>query len=308
LLFKKLALKLAAAAASLSLLLTGQAGAADNLKGTIEIDGSSTVYPITEAAAEEFGKEHKDVRVTVGVSGTGGGFKRFCNGEISIANASRPITDAEKKSCSSKKITYTDLAVAYDGITVAINKNNTWANKLTAAELKMIFESGSKVKTWADVRKGFPDEKIKIYSPGSDSGTFDFFTEKVNGKSKSSRNDSQMTFSEDDNVLVEGIMNDKYAIGYFGYAYYVENKSKLKAVVIDKGTRAVGPSAQTIANGMYFLSRPIYIYVNKADLANRSEVKAFAQFYLQHAGKLSKEVGYIPLSKGFYASQASKVK
>ncbi|MBD3919758.1 PstS family phosphate ABC transporter substrate-binding protein [Paenibacillus sp. PR3] len=306
--FKKLTLKLAIVAASLSLLLTGQAGAADNLKGTIEIDGSSTVYPITEAVAEEFGKDHKDVRVTVGVSGTGGGFKRFCNGEIPIADASRPISDAEKKACAAKNITYTDVTVAYDGITIAINKNNTWAQKLTVAELKSIFQSGSTVKTWADVRKGFPDEKIKIYSPGSDSGTFDFFTEKVNGKSKSSRNDSQITFSEDDNVLVEGITNDKYAIGYFGYAYYVENKSKLKAVVIDKGTRAIGPSAQTIANGMYFLSRPIFFYVNKTDLANRPEVKAFTQFYLQNAGTLSKEVGYVPLSKGFYASQASKLK
>lgn len=306
--FKKLTLKLAIVAASLSLLLTGQAGAADNLKGTIEIDGSSTVYPITEAVAEEFGKDHKDVRVTVGVSGTGGGFKRFCNGEIPIADASRPITDAEKKACAAKNITYTDVTVAYDGITIAINKNNTWAQKLTVAELRSIFQSGSTVKTWADVRKGFPDEKIKIYSPGSDSGTFDFFTEKVNGKSKSSRNDSQITFSEDDNVLVEGITNDKYAIGYFGYAYYVENKSKLKAVVIDKGSRAIGPSTQTIANGMYFLSRPIFFYVNKADLAKRPEVKAFAQFYLQNAGTLSKEVGYVPLSKGFYASQASKLK
>lgn len=306
--FKKLALKLMVVAASLSLLLTGQAGAADNLKGTIEIDGSSTVYPITEAVAEEFGKDHKDVRVTVGVSGTGGGFKRFCNGEIPIADASRPITDAEKKACAAKSITYTDITVAYDGITIAINKNNTWAQKLTTAELKSIFKSGSTVKKWSDVRKGFPDETIKIYSPGSDSGTFDFLTEKINGKQKDSRNDSQITFSEDDNVLVEGVTNDKYAIGYFGYAYYVENKSKLKAVVIDNGKRAVGPSAQTIANGMYFLSRPIFFYVNKADLAKRAEVKAFAQFYLQNAGTLSKEVGYIPLSKGFYASQASKLK
>ncbi|PWV99433.1 phosphate ABC transporter substrate-binding protein (PhoT family) [Paenibacillus cellulosilyticus] len=307
-LFKKLTLKLAVVAASLSLLLTGQAGAADNLKGTIEIDGSSTVYPITEAVAEEFGKVHKDVRVTVGISGTGGGFKRFCNGEIPIADASRPITDAEKTACKAKGITYTDITVAYDGVTIAINKNNTWAQKLTTAELKSIFKSGSTVKKWSDVRKGFPNEEIKIYSPGSDSGTFDFFTEKVNGKSKSSRNDSQITFSEDDNVLVEGITNDKYAIGYFGYAYYVENKAKLKAVVVDNGKRAVGPSAQTIAKGMYFLSRPIFFYVNKADLANRAEVKAFSQFYLENAGKLSKEVGYIPLSKGFYTSQASKLK
>ncbi|QKS44692.1 PstS family phosphate ABC transporter substrate-binding protein [Paenibacillus cellulosilyticus] len=306
--FKKLTLKLAVVAASLSLLLTGQAGAADNLKGTIEIDGSSTVYPITEAVAEEFGKVHKDVRVTVGISGTGGGFKRFCNGEIPIADASRPITDAEKTACKAKGITYTDITVAYDGVTIAINKNNTWAQKLTTAELKSIFKSGSTVKKWSDVRKGFPNEEIKIYSPGSDSGTFDFFTEKVNGKSKSSRNDSQITFSEDDNVLVEGITNDKYAIGYFGYAYYVENKAKLKAVVVDNGKRAVGPSAQTIAKGMYFLSRPIFFYVNKADLANRAEVKAFSQFYLENAGKLSKEVGYIPLSKGFYTSQASKLK
>jgi len=308
-LFKKLAVKLSVVAACLSLLLSAQAGAADNLKGTIEIDGSSTVYPITEAVAEEFGKLHKDVRVTVGVSGTGGGFKRFCAGEIAIADASRPITDSERAACKSKNISYSQLTVAYDGITIAINKDNKWAQKLTVSELKKIFDKDSKVKTWADVRSGFPNEEIKIYSPGSDSGTFDFFTEKVNGKSKQSRNDKQMTFSEDDNVLVEGIAKDKYAIGYFGYAYYVENKTKLKAVVIDKENNkgAIGPSAKTIANGMYFLSRPIFIYVNTKDL-ERAEVKAFSQFYMQNGAKLSKEVGYIPLSDGWYQSQLSKLK
>ncbi|MWC28565.1 PstS family phosphate ABC transporter substrate-binding protein [Paenibacillus sp. MMS18-CY102] len=306
--FKKLTLKLAVVAACLSLLVSAQAGAASNLKGTIEIDGSSTVYPITEAVAEEFGKINKDVRVTVGVSGTGGGFKRFCNGEIAIADASRPISSAEKDACKSKGITYTDLTVAYDGITVVINKNNTWASKLTAAELKSIFQKDSKVKTWADVRSGFPDEKINIYSPGADSGTFDFFTEKVNGKAKASRSDKQITFSEDDNVLVEGVTKDKYAIGYFGYAYYVENKAKLKSVAIymANGKTPVGPTATTIANGTYFLSRPIFIYVSKKELA-RPEVKEFAKFYMAHGAELSKEVGYIPLSSGWYKSQASKL-
>ncbi|EFM08831.1 phosphate binding protein [Paenibacillus curdlanolyticus YK9] len=306
--FKKLTLKLAVVAACLSLMVSAQAGAASNLKGTIEIDGSSTVYPITEAVAEEFGKVHKDVRVTVGVSGTGGGFKRFCNGEIAISDASRPISSSEKDACKAKGITYTDLTVAYDGITVVINKNNTWASKLTTAELKSIFQKDSKVKTWADVRKGFPDEKINIYSPGADSGTFDFFTEKVNGKAKESRSDKQITFSEDDNVLVEGVTKDKYAIGYFGYAYYVENKAKLKSVAIymANGKTPVGPTPTTIATGKYFLSRPIFIYVSKKELA-RPEVKEFAKFYMAHGAELSKEVGYIPLSSGWYKSQASKL-
>lgn len=286
----------------------GSMANAASMSGTIDIDGSSTVFPLTEAVSEEFLKTNKDVRVPVGVSGTGGGFKRFCAGETVISNASRGIKAQEKAACKKNGVQYLEFTVAYDGLSVLVNKNNTFVDKLTTAELKKIFEPDSKAKTWKDVRASWPDETIKIYSPGADSGTFDYFTEVINGKAKASRNDKQVTFSEDDNTLVAGISGDKYAIGYFGYSYYVENKDKLKVVPIDAGKGAITPDPRTIAKGTYSpLSRPLFIYVNKAAMA-RPEVKAYVKFYLTNASKLAKEIGFVALSDTWYKTQLKRIK
>ena len=232
------------------------------LSGNIEIDGSSTVYPITEAVAEEYGKEQPNVRVTVGVSGTGGGFKRFCNGETDISDASRPIKDEEKAACEEKGIEFFDLKIAFDGLSVVVNKDNTFVDHLTVEELARIFNAENPAKTWNEVRHSFPAEPIKVYSPGADSGTFDYFNEEILDK-KGVRQDA--TFSEDDNTLVTGVAGDRNAIGFFGYAYYEENKDRLKVVPIDNGAGPITPSFDTIKDGQYSpLSRPIFIYVSKA--------------------------------------------
>jgi len=283
------------------LFVVTSAQAGKKLKGTVKVDGSSTVFPITEAVAEEFGKvrDFARVRVTVGVSGTGGGFKKFCAGETDISDASRPIKQKEIDKAKKNSIRYTEIAVAYDGLSVVINKDNSWVDYLTTAELKKIWEPGSTVKTWADVRKGWPNKRLRLYGPGTDSGTFDYFTEVINGKSQRSRSD--FTKSEDDNVLVKGVAGDKYALGYFGYAYYIENKTILKVVPIKHKDHApVSPTMETINQGTYApLSRPIFIYVN-IDAAKRPEVKEFVRFYLKNAAELSKEVGYIPLPDSMY--------
>ncbi|XMB26104.1 PstS family phosphate ABC transporter substrate-binding protein [Paenibacillus sp. BR2-3] len=277
------------------------------LSGTIEIDGSSTVYPITEAVAEEFGKENKDVRVTVGVSGTGGGFKRFAAGETAISNASRPIKDEEAELAKTNGIEYIELEVAYDGLSVLVNPENDWVDYLTTKELNEIFKPGSTVKQWSDVRSGWPAEDIKIFSPGADSGTFDYFTETINDEAQASRNDAQVTFSEDDNTLVQGVEGEKYALGYFGFAYFEENQDKLKLVPIDGGKGPISPSAETINDGTYApLSRPLFIYVNKAFL-DKPEVKAFVDFYMSHAADLSEEVGYIRLPQEMYDAGIAKL-
>ncbi|MDQ0195389.1 phosphate transport system substrate-binding protein [Paenibacillus wynnii] len=277
------------------------------LTGTIEIDGSSTVYPITEAVAEEFGKENKDVRVTVGVSGTGGGFKRFAAGETAISNASRPIKDAEAELAKTNGVEYIELEVAYDGLSVLVNPENDWVDHLTTAELHEIFKPGSTVMKWSDVRSEWPAEDIKIFSPGADSGTFDYFTETINDEAQASRNDAMVTFSEDDNTLVQGVEGEKYALGYFGFAYYEENKDKLKLVPIDGGTGPISPSAETINDGTYApLSRPLYIYVNKAFM-DKPEVKAFVDYFLSNAAELSEEVGYIRLPQEKYDEGAAKL-
>lgn len=289
-------------------LMFGTAAHAAALSGTIDIDGSSTVFPLTEAVSEEFLKVNKNVRVPVGVSGTGGGFKRFCAGETVISNASRPIKSSEKLVCKEKGIQYLEFTVAYDGLSVIINKNNTFVDKLTIEELNAIFKPDSTVKTWKDVRSSWPDNTIKIYSPGADSGTFDYFTEAINGKAQASRNDKQITFSEDDNTLVSGIAGDKNAIGYFGFSYYEENKDKLKLVPIDGGKGAITPNAKTIANGTYApLSRPLFIYVDKKAMS-RPEVKAYVKFYLQNASKLSKDIGFVALSNNWYKTQLKRIK
>ncbi len=277
------------------------------LSGAVKIDGSSTVFPISEAVAEEFQKLHQGVKVTVGISGTGGGFKKFCNGETDISDASRPIKSSEKDACAKSGIEYIEIPVAYDGLSVMVNPKNDFVSCLTTAELKKIWEPNSTVQYWSDVRSSWPKEKIKLFGPGTDSGTFDYFTEAINHKEKASRSD--YVASEDDNVLVQGIAGEKYAIGYFGYAYYVENKDKLKLVAIDegKGKGCLLPSEQTINDGTYSpLSRPIYIYPNKKSL-QRSEVKEFVKFYLTEAPKLVKQVGYIPLPKQMYEDSLKKI-
>ncbi len=269
----------------------------------IKVDGSSTVFPITEAVAEEFQKTKKDIKVTVGVSGTGGGFKKFCRGETDISDASRPITKKEMDVCKEAGIRYVELPVAFDALTVVVNPKNTWLNSATVEELKKMWEPDAqgKIMKWSDVNPKWPNEKLALFGPGADSGTFDYFTDAINGKEKASRGD--FTASEDDNTLVQGVSRNKYAIGYFGLAYYVENKDKLKAVpIVNKGAaKAVEPSLDTVMAGTYQpLARPIFIYVAEKSLA-KPEVKQFVNFYLKHAPKLVKEVGYVPLGKAHYA-------
>ena len=268
----------------------------------IKIDGSSTVYPITEAVAEEFQKAKK-IKVTVGESGTGGGFKKFCRGETDISNASRPIAQKEMDACKEAGIQYIELPIAFDALTVVVNSKNDWVKSLTVDELKKIWEPGSKVKNWKQVNSAYPDKALSLYGPGTASGTFDYFTEAVNGKSQASRTD--YTPSEDDNVIVQGVSGNMAGMGYFGLAYYEENKDKLKAVPVaaKAGGPAVLPSVATVMDGTYQpLSRPIFIYVNATSAAFKPEVKAFVNFYLEHAPALVKEVQYVPLTNEDYAA------
>jgi phosphate transport system substrate-binding protein len=268
----------------------------------IKVDGSSTVYPITEAVAEEFQKAKKGaVKVTVGISGTGGGFKKFCRAETDISDASRPILKKEIEACAKEGVEYIELPVAYDGLSVVINPKNDWVKSLTVADLKKMWEPSAKgkVNSWKDIRPEWPDVKLKLFGPGADSGTFDYFTEAVNGKSKASRGD--FTASEDDNVLVSGVAGDRGALGYFGLAYYEANKKKLKLVPIDGGKGPITPSEKTVMDGTYSpLSRPIFIYVNKKAVETKPEVKEFVEFYLKNGAKLTKQVKYIPLPASAY--------
>jgi phosphate transport system substrate-binding protein len=284
----------------LGLLAVGAPGRA-HAQAAIKIDGSSTVFPISEAYAEEFQIQKRGkVRVTVGVSGTGGGFKKFCRGETDIANASRPITAEEMESCRKAGIKYMELPVAFDALTVVINPQNTWAKTLTVAELKKIWEPGAqgRITNWKQVRASFPNQKLVLYGPGADSGTFDYFTEAVNGKAKATRGD--YTASEDDNTLVQGVENDKGALGYFGFAYYGAHKDKLTAVAVDAGKGPVAPSLANVTNATYSpLSRPLFIYVRDTS-AQRPEVQEFVKFILSR-GDLVSETGYLPLPKQAYA-------
>lgn len=268
----------------------------------IRIDGSSTVYPISEAVAEEFQKATK-IRVTVGESGTGAGFKKFCRGETDISDASRPIAQKEMDACKEAGIQYIELPVAFDALTVVVNSKNDWVKSLSVDELKNIWKPGSNVKNWKQVNAAYPDKPMPLFAPGTASGTFDYFTEAVNGKSKSSRTD--FTPSEDDNVLVQGVAGNVGGLSYFGLAYYEENKDKLRAVPISAkaGGPAILPSAASVENGTYQpLARPIFIYVNATAAAFKPEVKAFVQFYLEHAPKLVAEVKYVPLPAEDYAA------
>lgn len=274
------------------------------LSGKIVIDGSSTVYPITMAVAEEFKNEQPDVEVSVAMSGTGGGMKKFSAGEIDICDASRPIKQEEIDKAKTNGIDFVELEIAYDGISVVVNKDNTWVDSITTAELNKIWAKDSTVKTWKDVNPAWPAEPLKLYGPGTDSGTFEFFTEKINKKAKESRTD--YTPSEDDNVLVQGIAGDKNAMGYFGFAYYEENTDKLKVLKIDDGKGPVEPTADSIKDKSYSpLSRPLFIYINKAKM-DQPQVKAFVHYYIDNAATLSKEVGYVPLES--YDAIKEKVK
>jgi phosphate transport system substrate-binding protein len=294
-------MKLSVVTAAVAAALSVSAGSA-LADAFVKIDGSSTVYPITEAVAEEFQKAKKNtVKVTVGISGTGGGFKKFCRGEIDISDASRPILKKEMEDCAKAGIKYIELPVAFDALTVVVNPKNTFLKQVTVAELKMMWEPSAqgKITRWNQINPAWPDAPLKLFGPGADSGTFDYFTEAVNGKSKSSRGD--FTASEDDNVLVQGVTRDANALGYFGFAYFDENKDKLRAVpVVNPKGKAVSPSLNAVMAGEYEpLARPIFIYVS-AKAMDRPEVKEFVEFYLKHGGKLAKEVKYVPLSEADY--------
>lgn len=283
----------------------------NKLSGAISIDGSSTVYPISEAVAEEFRKEQPDIKVTVGLSGTGGGFKKFSRGEIDINDASRHIKEEEKEMCVQNGIDFIDLEVAYDGLVVVVNPQNDWVKDITVAELKKIWEpeAQGKIKFWNQIRPEWPKEEIHLYGAGVESGTYDYFTEAIVGKSHSSRGD--YTGSEDDNVLVQGVSGDKNALGFFGLAYYEENKTKLKAIPVDdekdeNGKGPVMPSVQTVLDKTYApLSRPLFIYVN-SKAVQRPEVVSFIDFYLSSAAELVQAIGFVPLRPEEYKAQQDK--
>lgn len=297
---------------SSALFLAGMASIcnAAHAQETVKIDGSSTVFPITEAVAEDFQQSKKGkVRVTVGISGTGGGFKKFCRGETDISNASRPILAREMEECKRAGIQYVELPVAYDALTVVMNPKNDWIKSLTVADLKKMWEPAAqgKVTKWKQVNAAWPDSSLKLFGPGADSGTFDYFTEAINGRAKSSRGD--FTASEDDNVLVQGIARDVNGLGYFGYAYYYENRDKLKAVpIVNPNTgKAVLPGADTVLDGSYQpLARPIFIYINAKSL-DRPEVKEFVEFYMKNAETLVTEVKYVPLPPKAYAQNVEQM-
>ncbi|MCP2729952.1 PstS family phosphate ABC transporter substrate-binding protein [Limnofasciculus baicalensis] len=271
---------------------------------TIKVDGSSTVFPITEAVAEEFQNANRSIKVTVGISGTGGGFKKFCAGEIDIVDASRPIKAEEIAACKSKGINYSPVQVGMDALTIVVNNQNSAVNGITFAQLKKMWEPAAQgtIKKWNQVNPSWPDAPLALYGPGADSGTFDYFTEIINGKAKESRGD--YTASEDDNVLVQGVTRDRNSLGYFGFAYYEANLKRLKAIPVAKkdGDTPVMPSIAAVKDGSYPLSRPLFIYVNLGAAKSRPEVKRFIEFYLDNAPKLVAEVQYIPMSGAEYSA------
>ncbi|MGZ3775170.1 MAG: PstS family phosphate ABC transporter substrate-binding protein [Pseudobdellovibrionaceae bacterium] len=300
--------------AILPLILIGSMARAQQVP-VIKVDGSSTVFPITEAMAEEFQSSQKGkVRVTVGISGTGGGFKKFCRGETDVQDASRPIQTAELETCRKAGIKFLELPIAYDATAVVVNPKNTWLNTVKVEELKKMWEpeAQGKVMKWSDVNPAWPKENMKLYGAGSDSGTFDYFTEAIVGKARASRGD--YTASEDDNTLVTGVSNDKFALGYIPLAYYEENKAKLKIVGIIGGEKApkkneaVLPSRETVETGTYFpLSRPIFIYVNEASF-NKPEVKEFVSFYIDRSAKIVPQVKYVALPPKAYEMDKEHIK
>lgn len=273
---------------------SGKAPAGQGLSGVVQIDGSSTVYPITEAVAEEFGAVQPRVRVTVGISGTGGGFHKFMAGETDINDASRIVKSSESG------VEYIELPIAFDGLSIVVNPANSWVDFLTVEELHRLWMAGSTVKTWRDIRPAWPAETIHLYGPGTDSGTFDYFTEAINGKSRSIRAD--FSKSEDDNVLVQGVAGDRNALAFFGFAYYKENRDRIRVVPVDNGVGPVTPSTETINNGTYApLSRPLFLYVSSVS-AKKPEVAAFIRFYLDQAPTLVGETGYVALPASAYTA------
>ena len=287
--------RLIALTAALALLAAGAALAAPALKGRITADGSSTVGPWTTSAAELFQKKNRGVSVTVGISGTGGGFERFCRGETDLQNASRAIKTSEVLECRDNGVAWVAFRVASDGIAVVVNPSNTWVDCLTTAELKKIWDTGSKVDSWADVRPGFPNVPLKLFGPGTDSGTFDYFTEAINGKSRQSRSDYQA--SEDDNVLVQGVAGERGGLGYFGLSYYEENRSRLKLVRVNGGRGCVAPSVQTVQNATYKpLGRPLFVYAKRTSF-KRAEVAAFIGFALNNQQAIAKRADYVWLTE-----------
>ena len=277
-----------------------------SLSGLIEIDGSSTVFPISQAMAEEFQIAYRRaVRVSVGVSGTGGGFQRFCNGETEIANASRRINDAEAASCAAHGIEPVELQVAWDGLTVVVHPSNDWVDCVSVTELRRLWTPGSEIVNWRQVRPAWPDEDLRLYGPDTDSGTFDYFTAAVVGEEGASRHD--YAASTDDNVLVAGVSGDPGALGYFGYAYFEDNRGHLRALEVDAGGGCVAPTRETILDGTYTpLARPMYIYVRR-DALGRPEVNAFVSFYIDHAATLIPEAGYMPLEPEAYATLRARI-
>jgi len=276
----------------------------------IRIDGSGTVYPISKAVADKFQQLMQgSIKVSVAISGTSGGFRKFCRGEIDVNDASRPILKPEMAACAKSGVQYIELPVAYDALTVMVNPRNDWVNSLTVAELKKIWEPAAqgRVTSWSQVRSAWPGRPIRLFGPGADSGTFDYFTEAIVGKARSSRND--FTASEDDNVLVQGIANERDALGYFGYAYYMENRRKLRAVPIDNGKGPVTPSMKTVEDGTYQpLSRPIFIYISRTSLLDRPETRQFVAFYLTKAQQIVKQVKYVSLPTRGYETAMDRVK
>lgn len=276
------------------------------LQGEVILDGSSTVYPIMEAVSEEYMAKHPDVKVLVGFSGTGGGFGKFAAGETDLSNASRPIKDEEKVALKKNGIDYTEFEIAYDGLSVVVNKDNDFVDSLTVDELKKLWSDNHKTKKWSDIRPEWPNEEVKFYSPGTDSGTYDYFVKDILGGKSLVKN---ATLSEDDTVLVQGVEEDKNAIGYFGFAYYEENKDHLKIVPIDNGNGPITASKETIKSGEYVpLSRPLYIYVSNKAIADKPEVADFTKFALKNAAMLSEEVGYVALDKEKYIAGLNTLK
>ncbi len=286
---------LGATAAVSAVCVAAAAAGVDALRGRVSADGSSTVAPYTTAAAEGFQRKNRGVQVTVGISGTGGGFERFCRGEIDLANASRPIRqDREVPLCTQNSVRYLAFTVANDGISIVVNRNNTWVSCLTTDELRRIWDAGSKVDNWKDVRPQFPDVPLKLFGPGTDSGTFDFFTEKINGRSKRSRSDYLAT--ENDNVVVQGVAGERGGLGYFGYSYYEENRNRLKLVAVNGGSGCVAPSVRTVQTVRYRpLSRPVFIYANRSAF-RRAEVRAFLGYVFNNERAIARRAGLISLT------------
>jgi len=285
-----------------SILMFSTPGFAEELSGTVQVDGSSTVYPLTEAVAEEFSGEHGSVRVPVGVSGTGGGFKKFCSNTVEMIGASRPVKPAESEQCAKQGVTFIDIPIAYDAITIIVHPKNNWISSITLSELKKIWEPAAqgKITRWNHLRPEWPDQPIRLFGPGIDSGTFDYFTEAVVGKEDASRGD--YTSSETDDVIVKGVAGDQYALGFLGLAYFEENKSTLKALPVDaeKGKGPQAPTKENVLSGNYApLSRPLFLYINRKALT-RPEVSAFGNFFIKQSAALAEEVGLLPLVEKTY--------